>query len=184
MTLLPRTLWLPAFTQQPALLPLAHLHQLLKSLLMRPSVTCSASARCLSRRLARTPPARPMRASLAALSGDRDLPPALPSLPSWPLGEPSSPPRRAQSLVYGTAAGAPRPVVQGLPSGNTPAPASTLHLLSHTALQPLAMVMSSLHPSTLGGSSDPLDSASSSEPRDPASTSQSGPGQSDQPGVG
>ena len=122
--------------------------------------------------------------SLAALSGDRDVLPARSSLPCRLLGEPSSPPRRAQSLVYGTAAGAPRPVVRGLPSGNTPAPASTLHLLSHTALQPLAMVMSSLHPSTLGSSSDPLDPASSSEPRDPASSSQSGPGQSDQPGVG
>ena len=144
-------------------------------------MTCLASARCLSRRLAHTPPAR---ASLAALSGDRDLPLILPNLPSWPLGEPSSPPRRAQSLVYGTAAGALRPVVQGLPSGNTPAPASTLPLLSHLALQPLAMVMSSLPSSTLGGSSDPLDSASSSEPRDLASSSQSRPGQSDKPDVG
>ena len=122
--------------------------------------------------------------SLAALSGDRDMLPALPSLPCRLLGEPSSPPRRARSLGSGMADGVPRPVAQGLPYGNTPAPASTLHLLSHTALQPLAMVMSSLHPSTLGSSSDPLDPASSSEPRDPASSSQSGPGQSDQPGVG
>ena len=149
---------------------------------------CSASAQYLSLRPARTTPARLPRPSLAALPGDRDVVPAKPSLPHRLLGQPSSPPRRAPSLGSGTVDGVPRPVPQGLPYGNTPAPASTLPLLCHIAiqLQPLARARDTtfLPSSTLHDSSKPLDSTSSSEHRVPASSSQRRPGSGDQPGVG
>ena len=119
--------------------------------------------------------------------------PALPSLPCRLLGEPSSPPRRARSLGSGVADGVPRPVVQGLPYGNTRslAPASTLPLLHYMVLQPQFRDTAPRPSSTLGGSNKPQDPASSEplvlisrEPRVPASSRQSEPGLGEPPGIG